>query len=83
MSRRARDQSALQLPAHRRHRRLVRLGALILLAAVTGILAHIVIDATTRDWSFWTYTLASYETATILAIIGIALIWREPPGRNE
>lgn len=83
MSRHTRDHGALQMPAQRRHRRLVLLGALILTAAVAGILAHIAIDATTGGRSFWASTLASYETAIILAIIGTALVWREPPGKNE
>lgn len=30
----------------------------------------------------WTYTLASYEAAVITIIIGIALVWREPPTRT-
>lgn len=81
-----------RLPAHvptrtshvspqRRHDRLVRVGAFLLLAAVALIAAHLLIDTTVPDqWSLWAYTLGSYETAFILAIVGLALVLREPPG---
>lgn len=65
----------------RRHDRLVRVGAFLLLAAVALIAAHLLIDTTVPDqWSLWAYTLGSYETAFILAIVGLALVLREPPG---
>lgn len=64
-----------------RHDRLVRGGAILLLVAVALIAAHLLIDTTVPDqWSFWAYTLGSYETAFILAIVGLALVLREPPG---
>lgn len=65
----------------RRHDRLVRVGASLLLAAVALIAAHLLIDTIVPDqWSLWAYTLGSYETAFILAIVGLALVLREPPG---
>lgn len=65
-----------------RHHRLVRLGILIVLLAAVLFATHFTIDLTTTASSFWTYTVGSSETAVILAIIGAALIWREPPRNN-
>lgn len=66
----------------RRHRRLVRLGMLIVLLAAVLFATHFTIDLARTASSFWTYTVGSAETAVILAIIGAALIWREPPMNN-
>lgn len=67
--------------AQRTHRRLVRLGWVLLAAGPTLALIHVLTDAqrggSTNTW--WTYTLASYDITVIIAIIGAALVWRTPP----
>ena len=55
---------------------------LIVLLAAVLFATHFTIDLTSSASSFWTYTVGSSETAVILAIIGAALIWREPPRNN-
>lgn len=65
----------------RLHRRLVRLGRVLLATGPTLVLIHLITDAQHGGNSdaWWTYTVASYDVAIITMIIGAALVWRSPP----
>lgn len=70
-------------PRHeRRHRRLVRLGQLLLALGPALALSHLITDVQLADrtGTFWTYTLASYDITIVITIIGIALTCRASPG---
>lgn len=66
-------------PAARTHRQLVCLGYVLLVVGPGLALAHLVSDIQRVDASWWTYTLASYEVATISTIVAVALVLRTPP----
>ncbi|GEM_PF-3538479 len=67
-------------PAERTHRRLVRLGYMLLICGPALALAHLISDAQSTDVAWWTYTIASFDIAVIMVIVALALILRAPPG---
>lgn len=70
-------------PKERTHRRLVRLGQVLLVLGPALIVSHILSDAQfAGEPALWTYTLASYDVAIVVTIIGAALTWRTPPAEQ-
>ncbi len=71
--------------AYRLHRRLVRLGIVLLAAGPALVLIHLSTDTQygSHNGTWWTYTVASYDVAIITTIIGVALVWRSPPASDE
>lgn len=69
----------------RTHRRLVRLGYVLLATGPVLALAHLVSDMQSTDAAWWTYTVASYDIALIIVMVAVALILRDPPaaGTNQ
>ena len=63
----------------RTHRRLVRLGYVLLALGPALALAHLVSDTQSTDAAWWTYTVASYDVALIMVIGAVALILRTSP----
>lgn len=71
-------------PAERLHRRLVRLGWALLAAGPVLALIHAATDVLLRGTAtWWTYTIAGYDTAVIAMIIGTSLVCRSTPGDPE
>ncbi|GAA2887406.1 hypothetical protein [Microbacterium esteraromaticum] len=71
-------------PVQRLHRRLVRLGWALLAAGPALGVIHAITDVLlggTATW--WTYTIAGYDTALIVMIIGTALVCRSTPDEPE
>lgn len=67
----------------RTHRRLVRLGRVLLVLGPSLIMSHILSDTQfAGETAVWTYTLASYDVAVVVTIIGAALTWRTPPAEQ-
>lgn len=46
-------------------------------------MSHILSDTQfAGETAVWTYTLASYDVAVVVTIIGAALTWRTPPAEQ-
>lgn len=67
------------LDPERTHRRLVRLGYVLLATGPVLALTHLVSDTQSTDAAWWTYTIASYDVALIMVIGAVALILRTSP----
>lgn len=69
----------------RLHRRLVRLGRVLLATGPAFVLVHLSTDVQDGGNSdtWWTHTVASYDVAIITMVIGAALVWRSPPAPAE
>ena len=63
----------------RTHRRLVRLGYVLLATGPVLALAHLLSDTQSTDAAWWTYTVASYDIALVIVMAAVALILRDPP----
>ncbi len=48
------------------------------------IVSHVFSDAQLAgEAALWTYTVASYDIAGVITIIGAALTWRTPPAEER
>lgn len=63
----------------RTHRRLIRLGYMLLTTGPVLALTHLLSDARWAEGTWWTYTVASYDVALIMVIGAVALVLRKPP----
>lgn len=63
----------------RRHRVLVCLGWVLIVAGPLLALSHLILDAPGAKFIWWTSTLASYDVTVIIVIIGVALALRAGP----
>lgn len=67
----------------RTHRRLVRLGRVLLVLGPALIVSHLFSDTQfAGEAALWTFTVASYDVAVVITIIGAALTWRTPPAEE-
>lgn len=64
---------------HRRHQALVRAGWMLIVVGPLLALSHLIVDAPGTELTWWTGTIASYDVAVIIVIIGTALAFRSAP----
>ncbi|WP_426183448.1 hypothetical protein [Microbacterium sp. TWP3-1-2b2] len=59
----------------------MRLGRVLLVLGPVLVVSHVLGDTVPvlAVDPVWTYTVASYDIAVIITIIGVALAWRAPP----